>query len=596
MKSVLIALSAVFLVPVANAQAIDTSFASGGQFTLELGGASSTSSQILRQSDGKIVSVAVTPATEGTVATRDIVVTRLTELGQLDPTFGANGIAVIDLAGKEDRASRIVQQSDGKLLITGSTDVNTDFGFANFDGVVVRINQDGSLDRSFNGSGFLTVRLAQDGQDDHCSALALRSDGTIFTTCAQFGFTSLFVVRIKPNGTMDVDSGYAFQTGGIANASLPLAITEPADIVFNQITGAVTIAGTYRSAVDSTLPSRLYLYRLTGTGIQDDNFGLPFLQFGGSSTPYRATGLLGDSQGRLIVAGLQADLSAATLVPVPLVARLTPNGSPDETFGNAGRVDIAGAVRFAATTAIALQSDERLIVGGSASRSPEGTGALDPFVFRVASNGMLDSAFAEGAGVVSINDNTSINRTASSIALGSAGKIILGGVQSMGAPDTQRAFVAQIAPSRVSFAMDSVSVSESAGSAQLTITRSGGTGAAASIRVQTGNISGLAGQDFRALDQMVTFNPGEISKMVSIALISDSLDEADETFSVTLTSSSESLLVDGGSATVVILDDDTAQSAQPTTRRRGGGGGAMGLDILGLLVLLAVASNRRLRN
>jgi Domain of unknown function (DUF5122) beta-propeller len=72
--------------------------------------------------------------------------------GELDPTFGNGGIALVHLSGYQLYfATEIAIQPDGKIVAvaTASADPGT-FG-------VVPYNPSGSLDTSFNGSGVVTT-------------------------------------------------------------------------------------------------------------------------------------------------------------------------------------------------------------------------------------------------------------------------------------------------------------------------------------------------------------------------------------------------------------------------------------------------------
>jgi hypothetical protein len=69
--------------------------------------------------------------------------------------------------------------------------------------------------------------------------------------------------------------------------------------------------------------------------------------------------------------------------------------------------------------------------------------------------------------------------------------------------------------------------------------------------------TGQAGSDYGAASGTLTFAPGETSKQVLVAVNGDLLDEADETFSVTLSNAGNALILDG-QGTGTILDDDLA--------------------------------------
>src|SRR5882762_2680932 len=63
--------------------------------------------------------------------------------GDLDTTFAGTGKTLIGFGFSNDRGSALAMQTDGKIVVAGTT--NNKFG-------VMRYNPDGSLDNSFNGN------------------------------------------------------------------------------------------------------------------------------------------------------------------------------------------------------------------------------------------------------------------------------------------------------------------------------------------------------------------------------------------------------------------------------------------------------------
>lgn len=73
----------------------------------------------------------------------------------------------------------------------------------------------------------------------------------------------------------------------------------------------------------------------------------------------------------------------------------------------------------------------------------------------------------------------------------------------------------------------------------------------------TANGSATAGQDYTAVSDTLSFAPGETSKNISITILNDDLNEADETFTLTISNPTESSLGTDQILTVTITDDDT---------------------------------------
>ncbi len=76
----------------------------------------------------------------------------------------------------------------------------------------------------------------------------------------------------------------------------------------------------------------------------------------------------------------------------------------------------------------------------------------------------------------------------------------------------------------------------------------------------TSDDTATAGDDYTAISATpLTFNPGDVSKTVNIAILSDVIDENDETFTLTLSSPANATVsTTAGAATMTIVDDDNA--------------------------------------
>lgn len=109
------------------------------------------------------------------------------------------------------------------------------------------------------------------------------------------------------------------------------------------------------------------------------------------------------------------------------------------------------------------------------------------------------------------------------------------------------------------FSAATYTVSENAGPAVITITRTAGSAGTATVQIATSNGTATAGSDYTAVTQTVTFNSGETSKTVNIPIIDDLLNEPDETVNLTLSSVGGSgALGTPSTAVLTIADDDPA--------------------------------------
>lgn len=91
-------------------------------------------------------------------------------------------------------------------------------------------------------------------------------------------------------------------------------------------------------------------------------------------------------------------------------------------------------------------------------------------------------------------------------------------------------------PGRVQFSVPSLSVSEAAGTATVTITRTNGSDGAVTVRVESRDGTAVAGADYTAVNTTVTFVDGDSApKTIAVTIANDTVVEPDETLYLTLT-------------------------------------------------------------
>jgi uncharacterized delta-60 repeat protein len=150
---------------------LDSSFSGDGKLTVPIGTAprSDFARDVVLQPDGKLVA-AGGARLNGT----DFAFVRVNSGGTLDTSFDGDGIAVASVAPgtNVDLASRLARQPDGKLIAAGFAAMGT--GNTNFDSAYVRLNTDGSLDRSFDGDGLLTRAAAPGTKNDFASDIEVQ--------------------------------------------------------------------------------------------------------------------------------------------------------------------------------------------------------------------------------------------------------------------------------------------------------------------------------------------------------------------------------------------------------------------------------------
>jgi uncharacterized delta-60 repeat protein len=193
---------------------LDTSFSTDGVALADIG-SDDRGNAVAIQSDGKIV-------VTGMADDSDFVL-RYDGDGTLDTTFGSSGIVTSDLGDGLDVGKAISVASDGKIVVSGSTMNDLHDG----DFAVWRYNADGTLDTSFNGDGLATHNFGMSSTEDVANSLVLQSDGKLVVAGTTAGASNSFrigLVRFNSDGTLDSSFGNsAGLTYTAGDAPVPLS-------------------------------------------------------------------------------------------------------------------------------------------------------------------------------------------------------------------------------------------------------------------------------------------------------------------------------------------------------------------------------------
>lgn len=130
---------------------------------------------------------------------------RVLENGALDTSFGTGGYAGLDFVGKNEFASTPVVQSNGSILLSGSSDQGN---ATSPDCAVIRVLANGKLDTTFDGDGRVVAHVGQAANG--CPALALYPDGRIVVggySLDSQGQAAPTLTRYLSNGGLDTTFG-----------------------------------------------------------------------------------------------------------------------------------------------------------------------------------------------------------------------------------------------------------------------------------------------------------------------------------------------------------------------------------------------------
>ena len=102
----------------------------------------------------------------------DFALARYNTDGSLDSTFDTDGKVTTAIGSSNEYVRSVAIQSDGKIVAAGHSYNGSKFNFA-----VVRYNTDGSLDSSFDTDGKVTSAIGS--SNDYAYSVAIQSDGKI---------------------------------------------------------------------------------------------------------------------------------------------------------------------------------------------------------------------------------------------------------------------------------------------------------------------------------------------------------------------------------------------------------------------------------
>lgn len=346
----------------------DTTFDSGMGFNARL-------SDLLLQPDGKIVAGGQFSLYNGQPREQ---VTRLNTNGNIDNLFDVGGgIQKQFIATAYD----VTIQPDGKILVAGD--------FSHYDnypvGGIVRVNDDGSRDNSFQvGGGF----IRSGGIRSNVYKIKVQSDGKILVggDFIAYNDQSTFkMVRLNADGTLDT----TFEKFNLPSYNWAVRTFD------SQLDGKI-IVGRQEGAP--------YLYRYNADGSIDNTFDI------GTGVNGTVSSIVTQPDGKVLVCGNFTEFNGQ---PQNRIMRLNPDGSLDTSF------DVGtGIGNDTNRLTIALQPDGKILVGAPIHVF-NGENLNYKRIIRLNPDGSLDTSFEEAISTGGGSIQT--------ISVQPDGKIIVGG-------------------------------------------------------------------------------------------------------------------------------------------------------------------------
>lgn len=201
-----------------------------------MGSGSSLANAMVVQPDGKLVLVGTCTGVTNT----DFCALRLNADGSPDLSFGTGGkvITAISTQGNGiDRPKAVALQPDGKLVLAGEcagTSVN--------DFCALRYTANGTLDLTFNGTGWFKVHVGAAATTNVAADVLVQPDGKLmfFGSCT-FPF-DFCLLRYLANGTPDLSfTSIGFNSGEVVVS--PTVNTDTASAMALQPDGKLLLAG-----------------------------------------------------------------------------------------------------------------------------------------------------------------------------------------------------------------------------------------------------------------------------------------------------------------------------------------------------------------
>lgn len=329
--------------------------------------------------------------------------------GDPDLTFSGDGKAIhawpTSYAGHSvgDATTRAVAAlADGSIVIAGTFSPASTFDLCG----IVRFKSDGSLDSSFGNAGSAFVDYGDPAAKSEAMGVFAAPAGAMLVAGVAETMNAPghrpAMARLLANGQLDPSFGVG---GRQIIQTHPYGAT--ARMLFKTAAmasdGKILMAGSC-SDCGGGASSDFVAVRLNPNGTVDTTFGTSgWVHFGrqdgqGFNVPETATAVAVDTQGRVVLGGYSEAYNDSSHQQTPLLVRMTPTGQPDTSFNDTGFLDINLLGSFAASAlAIDAYNDGIIVATNITNTASVVAGAL---ITRVKRTGVVDTNFGDGGLVI----------------------------------------------------------------------------------------------------------------------------------------------------------------------------------------------------
>ncbi len=313
------------------------------------------------------------------------------QAGALDPSFGIDGIVMLDLIGDFHETIYDMEiLDDSSILLVGLTVVDNEF---TSNGLLLKLNPDGSIQTEWGNDGYVTFGLGATGENTYANKLEVLPDGSFLvcgSTLVEAYNSEFYVAKFNEDGTLDSNFG----TNGSFISSNSSGDDECSAMALQEDGKIILAGGTgYGGA------SNMLFVRINPDGSIDNTFGtagFSVVNSNGAGTE----GLKGVevlSNGNIVGAGYsyQSDPYYCALASVVMIDA---NGDQVTNFGDNGVLFPEWATDYSYIHDVEVNNDDIYVTGWIMS------GAQNIFLSKMDSDGNIDPSFGDN-GVSIFNEN-----------------------------------------------------------------------------------------------------------------------------------------------------------------------------------------------
>ncbi len=355
---------------------LDSSFALNGKYLLSSEYSHSSFTKVTTTQDGGIL--LSVHRSYG-----DQLCVKLTSNGQLDSSFGINGIAEINTHDSTATYTLLRQLLDGKILVAYST-------FSQI--VLTRLTPSGQIDPTFGTDGQISYTLPVSRLMIRGLSLDPMNRLIVASRCYANSRHSSIVMRLNLDGSYDQSFGF----DGITILSFPTLEVSLFSIAVDS-TSNIYLTGA--STAPNSVNDNLFVCRITNMGIHDVSFsnmgsvGAVVVHKMDRDTA-RAIAIQADN--KIVVGGYLGHSGWGNFV----LLRFLPNSQFDPSFGDNGLVSTSFTQVMDHIHDLVIASDQKIIAAGTVNIAGSVGAHFSEFALaRYFPDGTLDQSFGENGKV-----------------------------------------------------------------------------------------------------------------------------------------------------------------------------------------------------